>query len=852
MKREMISNAMGRICDEYVAEAESYRADDRDGRILHRIAAACAAVLLVVVGVPLLIRSGIISAMIAAFQPNIGGIPENYTIEVLNVTAKTDIADYPQWWDEEYAPWSSEQRMAVDDAEAPREYTVEFDGREFRGEYKETFTAHPAAGGLRLHVYRGDMVRFYISADKNELVNFVNVFYDSELSSSVNEEMMEDATRLAEETAGKFIDTGKYELAVNNNPGECGFIYTKYVAGMKTTDETGIVIYYDGYADTLKVSCVVNTMTGAFDRVSPEAVKLLGDSEEATAAVEAKLVSLGVGKETYTVTDKCLHILDDGGIGVRYVIEAEPDDHNTVTVSLLARFGEKGADDSTNGADDSTNGKWERPEIKREPFDESDPFAVSDDNVISRAEAEAITKEMSLSEIVGMIGRPNAVDTAHHPIATYDIGDYDEHHLTVIYDLTDKVDGQLKAVSAYIEAEYKITDTDPENMLEVSAAEYLANLVHGNYYPFDAVIDIIGKPNRISAQDRGYIAEYDCAGGGVVRIKYGEARVMDLYKGCLSAYFLSEISIPNNGRSIQLDSVIKNIRPGMTNETVKSVIGYPSLVSAYNNMTQYELTNGNILTVVYDHCFYDAANGEWHYDDTLFVTYIAESSGISLGDRPDAADCRIAGDALRTEFNEKYYPVDAGAVADIELRGIINVGMTSDDVISLLGAPSKIKDSYNRTVQYKMTDNSWLQISYGYACESESGRVVLYVTSVDRRGVDSELSPGDDLANALVSVTDEDTVGRMKVGMSLSEINGIAGFPYKDFRMDGLHYVASYLPVDETGYGIITNVTFDPDLIVVSIVSTGLSVRIYDPQYAEDAAKVYHHSDGDIYFTYGG
>ena len=316
MKREVIAGAIDKISEEYIAEADSYRAIDKDGRILYRIAAICAAVALVVAAAPMIVKSGVLQSIIAGLQPH------RDTVIALNVTEVNSYDPYlKKFAGKEYEPWTS-GIYGYDDPDAARNCTVEFMGETYRGEYRTTQTNRFCS--YVSHVYNTDSGGFSVRSDTGELdmIMFVFPIGGTGASSGMLDSLDDDVyKRRAEEIAGEFIDTQEYDMTIKEDGAMfvttifgciSGFFtdvtYTASINGVKTNDRLVLTIMGDeGLCAFYRYS------DGLVDSIDESKAGRLADSDEATAAAERKLADIyGGDLDSFELSDKLIVMLDDG------------------------------------------------------------------------------------------------------------------------------------------------------------------------------------------------------------------------------------------------------------------------------------------------------------------------------------------------------------------------------------------------------------------------------------------------------------------------------------------------------------------------------------------------------------
>ena len=428
MKRDVISDAIDKIDAEFIAEADNYRVDDRDNRILYRIAAVCASVLIVAAGVPLLIKSGLLSG----FLP--GSKPKGGTMIALNVTEKS----YDEYLDKfaecEYEPWSDDNMREHNDPDAAQECTVEFMGETYTGEYMYTsvarYNSYPSL------TYSFDGGGFSVRADTGELdsITFVppiggngtlNAPYDRPSGEAetvgdygyhiyqTNDGSYNILKRRADEIAGEYIDVSKYTSSIKiDGPVHYNTIFgcidgvfntvtfTSHIGGVRAGDSVSVTIMNDESLYSFSMDS-----RGAFDKVDKDVIARLADSDEATGAAESKLsLIFGGDLDSFELSDKLIVALEDGNFGVVYTYyvkltarsEGSSGGAYEHTAELLLMLGEAPDEESeTNKTDDND--------------EDSDLYGFDPDRRVPRADTEKLREGMTYSEVVELLGKPQGL-----------------------------------------------------------------------------------------------------------------------------------------------------------------------------------------------------------------------------------------------------------------------------------------------------------------------------------------------------------------------------------------------------------------------------------------------------------
>lgn len=179
--------------------------------------------------------------------------------------------------------WSYEKRNSHDDATAPAEMSVTFDGVTYTGNYKRSYTMMPNT--FVRHVYNGKtedgtLVYFEVHEKTQDLMSvwFVGGFEQT------TPKKESECRKIADAIADDYISLKDYKVKLEpyDRYDYTSYTYTYYreVSGYETADRMRIVVGTDGMVKSCDVS-----QLGIFKGVK----KLVVDEEKATAAIEAKL-----------------------------------------------------------------------------------------------------------------------------------------------------------------------------------------------------------------------------------------------------------------------------------------------------------------------------------------------------------------------------------------------------------------------------------------------------------------------------------------------------------------------------------------------------------------------------------
>ena len=212
----------------------------------------------------------------------------------------------------DFAMWSA--LSSYQDASAPKNATVVFNGETYTGQYLRSDCLPPNT--YVSHKYKGDHVYFDINADTGELAF---IFFPHEYAR--NETKEEPACRqIADGIAQKYISLDEYQVSVqartvNKNNHSYLYTYYKEISGYKTSDVLSIAVDGNGTIGNCGF-----LMLGAFK----DKTDVVIDEDKAKEAVEKKIKALyasHLDSLTFDVHNKQLTKLDKGELAVLYTID---------------------------------------------------------------------------------------------------------------------------------------------------------------------------------------------------------------------------------------------------------------------------------------------------------------------------------------------------------------------------------------------------------------------------------------------------------------------------------------------------------------------------------------------------
>ena len=181
----------------------------------------------------------------------------------------------------------------IDDAEAPREYTVSFQGKSYTAPYIDTQQARFCSYLSRQYI--GEDVRFNIREDTGEIV-FISI---AESDNYNTEPLLDDvadpektAIAIADQVVADFAPLSDYERTVSAEDASIEkngvtypctiyrILYMKYRCGLPTQDLFYVTVSSKGNFDAISIG-----ETGVFDEFPEDSI----DLEEISKSVDAKI-----------------------------------------------------------------------------------------------------------------------------------------------------------------------------------------------------------------------------------------------------------------------------------------------------------------------------------------------------------------------------------------------------------------------------------------------------------------------------------------------------------------------------------------------------------------------------------
>ncbi len=219
----------------------------------------------------------------------------------------------------EYDLWPIEEQNPHQDASAPREYTVLFDGKEYTGTYSRTELSAPRTYKVHKYFNFDERCSFSVHAQTGELM-YIN------LPTSLIKPYPVDKEKCAESAksyAARYIDLNTYqtEEIIYDEGGEYFYSLRFYreIGGYRTNDILRISVNGSGEIVTMEQS-----MLGSFDGVTDFPI----DEQSASATLESKINETFQGNTDYKGSEVSfvrLIRLPDGTCALFYILQNEFD-----------------------------------------------------------------------------------------------------------------------------------------------------------------------------------------------------------------------------------------------------------------------------------------------------------------------------------------------------------------------------------------------------------------------------------------------------------------------------------------------------------------------------------------------
>ncbi|MBR4109368.1 MAG: hypothetical protein IKK41_03520 [Oscillospiraceae bacterium] len=255
----------------------------------------------------------IVTAIVLTILSGCTEVELSYT--VLDLATVTDVIGGQRSC--EVPGWSYEKQNPHEDASAPAEATVEFNGETYTGSYDGSFIWMP--NPFVSHCYKAEMedgtsVDFRINSLTGEMT-YIS-FYNMTEQGTLTEEA--ESRKIADTVAKNYISLKDYKVKVESFYDNTAFAYTYYraVSGYETTDHIRIFVK-NGVVSNCDVA-----MAGTFKKVK----KLTIDEERATSAIKAKIQQIYGHLDTmtgYTIQKTEWVKAPDGQYGRLYRIDVD-------------------------------------------------------------------------------------------------------------------------------------------------------------------------------------------------------------------------------------------------------------------------------------------------------------------------------------------------------------------------------------------------------------------------------------------------------------------------------------------------------------------------------------------------
>ena len=207
-----------------------------------------------------------------------------------------------------YSRWSIENTWEHQDASAPKEATVDFNGKRCTGQYDYTTVDIPAT--YPAHRYRGDGFSFAINAETGKLVWF------EELGTTDAVCDPQTCRDIADAFARQYISIDEYTVTVTQKQSACKYEYCRQVNGIRTSDRMVVWVEGDGTVSAFRLyePRAFDGVTAVFDE--EKAFQVLKDEIE-------KAYKGDSGEIIIEVNDRELVKLHDGRTAMIYDVSVE-------------------------------------------------------------------------------------------------------------------------------------------------------------------------------------------------------------------------------------------------------------------------------------------------------------------------------------------------------------------------------------------------------------------------------------------------------------------------------------------------------------------------------------------------
>ncbi len=221
--------------------------------------------------------------------------------------------------------WNDEDALDARSEDAPKEKTIEFNGKTYTGKYEESRyyefnTYRTDLYECETHDY-GDVIWFEIDSSTGLCTDIV-FNWPSETISDTNT-TAEDYKDKAIKLASEYIDVDDYKLTSETDEDGYTYYFNRYIGEYRTCESLVVRLTKNGEFDLF-----LNRMTDQFDKIFSEkstaelekSVERFA-SDEAKKAVDERIWTMYPKMDSYITTDQQLILLDDGTIGMAYTIE---------------------------------------------------------------------------------------------------------------------------------------------------------------------------------------------------------------------------------------------------------------------------------------------------------------------------------------------------------------------------------------------------------------------------------------------------------------------------------------------------------------------------------------------------
>lgn len=222
----------------------------------------------------------------------------------------------------DFENWYSQRYNYVKRQEPDEEITVQFDGKEYTGKYKQTKTYH--LGTSIAYEYTVDFGFLEINP-LNGGISYILFGQPPIAKDKMDEKTYEACRKKAQEIAEQYIDTSYFTLEITELSTVVRFSYIQYVNGKPSENKLAMNFYFNG-----NLSNFCNNVSEGYKKVmkaqKTDANKLVDtfNSEQTQQLVLDKVKPLFADYEDceYKIYQPQLHVMPDGKLMQSYNVRA--------------------------------------------------------------------------------------------------------------------------------------------------------------------------------------------------------------------------------------------------------------------------------------------------------------------------------------------------------------------------------------------------------------------------------------------------------------------------------------------------------------------------------------------------